>query len=427
MNAPTYPLRVPALRVEQPLGTFYVVSLPARVLLDTAYSDRLRATRVADMYTLEGSQRELHEPRLRVIGSYIDTEESTFPNSIILAPNFDESTGVLIDEEEDRWRIESEEAHGFPGDRSYFLVIPSARKLAPIIDGQHRLFGFNYAEKPDRLDTQLVCSAFLDLPKPFQAFLFATINSTQKPVNKNLTYDLFGYNIEKEPVESWSPDKLAVFLARKLNAETDSPLHERIIVAAENDFLPTRTAAKREGRWVISISTVVEGIARLVSQNPKRDGMSLLKRTGDARKRALLAEGPVDNSPLRSLYLAVNDKVIFAAVSNFLRAVDQIIWTAAGPDSFIVKTVGLQALFDILKKLAAEGLVAQDLSEEFFVKRLKPTGGIEFAGAFFQNASGSGRGRIRTCLELKLGLKDPSELKQGDKEEYLAACKMSSV
>lgn len=421
----TYPIKVPALRVEQPLGAFYVVSLPARVLLDTAYSDRLRATREGEGYTLDGSQRELHEPRLRDIGAYIDTEESTFPNSIILAPNFDEGTGFLIEEEGDRWKIETKEDPHFPDSKSHFLVIPSDKKLAPIIDGQHRLFGFNFSAKPDRLDAQLVCSVFLDLPKPFQAFLFATINSTQKPVNKSLTYDLFGYNIEKEPAESWSPDKLAVFLARKLNAENDSPLHDRIIVAAENDFIPSRAEARRKGRWMVSMATVVEGIARLVSQNPKRDGTALLKCSGDARRRSLLARGQADNSPLRSVYLDVNDKVILATVKNYLNVVSRTIWERANADSFIVKTVGLQALFDVLKKLAAEGLAAKDLSEGYFDRRLRAASEIDFSGTFFQNASGSGRGRIRTCLELRLGLKNSIDLKPEDVDDYLSACGMN--
>ncbi|MCX7155576.1 MAG: DNA phosphorothioation-associated DGQHR protein 1 [Rhodocyclales bacterium] len=423
---PTYPIKVPALRVKQPIGVFYVVSLPARVLLDTAYSDRLRATRDDDKktYVLEGSQRELHEPRLKDIGAYIDTEESAFPNSIILAPNFDENTGFLIEEESDRWIIATKNDPDSPDGETHFLVVPSEKKLAPIIDGQHRLFGFNFAERPDRLDTELVCSVFLDLPKPYQAFLFATINSTQKPVPKSLTYDLFGYNIDKEPPESWSPDKLAVFLARKLNAEKDSPLHDRILVAAENDFMPSRSEAKREGRWMISMATVVEGIARLVSQNPKRDSTTLLKCKGSARRRSVLTEGPGDNAPLRSVYLDGNDIVLLATVKNFLCVVEEMIWSQASLNSFIVKTVGLQALFDLLRKLAAEGFAAKDLSEKFFAARLKEAALINFSGAFFQNASGSGRQRIRTCLELRLGLKDSSELKPDDRDDYLSACGM---
>ena len=242
----TYPITVPAISVTQPLGTFYVVSLPARVLLDTAYSDRLRAKRSLDgeSYELEGSQRGLLTPRLRDIGAYIATEESTFPNSIILAPNFDPETGEPVEDDESdkmlRWRINEIPTPGVGKGVSYTLTIPTDAALAPIIDGQHRLYGFNFCNKPERLDTELVCSLFPDLPKPFQAFLFAIINSNQKPVDKSQTFELFGYNIEKEPPGNWSPDKLAVYFARKLNTESDSPLCGRILVAAENDFALTR-------------------------------------------------------------------------------------------------------------------------------------------------------------------------------------------
>jgi len=160
----TYPITVPAISVTQPLGTFYVVSLPARVLLDTAYSDRLRARKLSDgeTYELEGSQRGLLTPRLRDIGAYIATEESTFPNSIILAPNFDLETGEPVGEEEDgselRWRIDEIQTPGVGKGVSYVLTIPTDAALAPIIDGQHRLYGFNFCEKPERLDTELVVS-----------------------------------------------------------------------------------------------------------------------------------------------------------------------------------------------------------------------------------------------------------------------------
>lgn len=412
----SYPITVPAISVTQQLGTFYVVSLPARVLLDTAYSDRLKARKSADgnSYELEGSQRELLTPRLREIGAYISTDESTFPNTIILAPNFDLESGQPVEDDEGkhlRWHIDARETPDVPGGIAYSLTIPTEAALAPIIDGQHRLFGFNFCDQQERLDTELVCSIFIDLPKPFQAFLFATINSNQKPVNKSQTYELFGYNIEKEPPESWSPDKLAVSLARKLNAEKDSPLEGRILVAAENDFALTRTQALQQGKWMVSMATIVEGIARLVSQNPKRDRTVLLKSSSGERHRAILSsELPGDKSPLRSLYLDSNDKVVYAAVKNFLIAANEIFWSKCSTDSFICKTVGIQALFDVLVELAKEGLSAKTFSLEFFRDRLQAAGDIDFAGDKFKNASGSGRQFIKTCLFTKLGLKKMEEV-----------------
>src|ERR1700733_12853584 len=86
----TYPIRVRALEVEQPLGVFYVVSIPARVLLQVAYSDVLCASLAPDGggYILEGTQRLSQPKRLAQIADYIDRQDAAFPNSIILAANF---------------------------------------------------------------------------------------------------------------------------------------------------------------------------------------------------------------------------------------------------------------------------------------------------------------------------------------------------
>lgn len=326
-----------------------------------------------------------------------------------------------VDNSDIRWRVVEKECTCVPGDVSYSLTIPTDEALAPIIDGQHRLFGFNFCDKPDRMDMGLVCSIFLDLPKPFQAFLFATINSNQRPVNKSQTYEAFGYNIEKELPDSWSPDKLAVFLARKLNAEDDSPLKGRILIAAENDFAMTRIEARQQGTWMVSMATVVEGISRLVSQNPKRDRTALLKRhPNDRRREILTSEVPADRSPLRSLYLAANDKVVYAAVKNFMIAANDMFWNKCQPASFICKTVGVQALFDTLVELSKEGLASKTFSVEFFRERLRAAADIDFTATLFQNASGAGRLIIRTCILFRLGLKNEEDLPASNKEEILA-------
>jgi len=265
-----FPFTTSALKMVQPLGTFYVSVLPAELLLETSFSDQLRATKGDGTgYELRGTQRGIVLDRLRAIAAYIDRYDSAFPNSIILAANLNEDNGTIDEDDTVRWSIAEK-----PGCDSYVLTIPSSRKLAAIIDGQHRLFAFKFAESA-RLKTDLICSIFIDLPRPFQAQLFATINSTQKPVDKSITYELFGYNISDEPETYWSPDKLAVFLARKLNFESDSPLHNRVVVAPLNDF--SIGVLGGNVSWTISMATVVEGIGRLISTNPKRDTRNLLK------------------------------------------------------------------------------------------------------------------------------------------------------
>lgn len=415
-----YPIRVPAIAIEQPIGTFFAVALSAEVLLQVCYSERLSASLDDDgiTYSLKGVQRELLIPRLKQIANYVDSEEVAFPNSIILAANYAEIDGALEEDDDLRWRIET--LTDSDGNLQYSLVIPSAKKLAPIIDGQHRLFSFNFS-RSEKLRMPLLCSVFMDLPKPFQAYLFATINSNQKPVTKSLTYEHFGYNIENELPEAWSPDKLAVSLARKLNVEEDSPFKNRILIAAKNGFSISKAEAKSQGYWMISMATVVEGIVKLFSSNAKRDRNQLADELTESRRTREILRNLKDSSPLRDLYLDGNDKVIYLSTMNFFRAANTIFWKNAKEGSYITKTVGIQALFDIFRDLAGSALKKKDFSERYFADILSKAENLDFSSQIFVNASGSGRTAIKTCIAICIGLIDKnSSLKI--KEEWRVAC-----
>lgn len=411
----TFPIEVKALRVVQPLGVYYVTKLPARVLLQVAFSEVLSATLKdgKDIYELDGTQRLLQPKRIQQIADYINRTDSAFPNSIILAANYRKEDGLLEDEdleEEDngksgnnhdtstsapivdrRWSVAD-----LP-DGCSVLRIPTGEKLAAIIDGQHRLFAYVSA-RIERLEMDLICSVFLDLPKPFQAQLFATINSTQKPVDKSLTYELFGYNVDEEDEEYWSPDKLAVFLTRKLGTDTKSPLEGRIVIAPKKDESLSRLTSAAP--WKVSTAVVVEGIMRLFTSNPKKDTTNLLD--GERKKRSALASMRRDKSPLRPVYLENQDTVIYTMTLNYLLACQQVFWNKAQTDSFITKTVGVQALFDILRKLASAAYTKRDISAEYFSTALTPAADINFAAVEFKSASGSGRSTIRRAIEAKL-------------------------
>jgi len=397
-----FPYETDALVVHQPLGSFYVAVLPVWVLLETCYADRATAVRTKDGtgYRIEGSQRLERDARLVQIAEYVNGTESAFPNSIILAANFNYETGLQLAESEDdasapqRWKVTAN-----PNSNTMRLTIPTKQKLAPIIDGQHRLFSFTKA-KPDRSSsTELICSIFIDLPKPFQANLFATINSTQKAVDRSLTYELFGYNVDSEPSAAWSPEKVSVFFARRLNTEDGSPLRGHILVAAENDFALTRSEARKQGTWVVSMATVVQGIVRLISTNPKDDANGLQIHPVEKRDRASLIDPRRDGSPLRSLYVGKNDALLYTTVQNFLVAIADIIWSKNSFDSYDKKTVGVQAIFDILRQLAPDAIAAKDVSVEYFRERLRGAARVNFDALALQVPSGVGRRLIRITLQ----------------------------
>lgn len=408
-----FPITVPALKISQPLGDFFAVSLPAELLLEVCFSDRMRAEKTLLGYTLSGTQRDKKDNRLQQIAEYIDREDSAFPNAIILAANF-HTSGFTIDEylESDeasnetiknlsnaRWKISEVKDH--LGNINYYVTIPSNEKLAAIIDGQHRLFGFtsDYLKNDERLKMQLLCSIYLDLPKAYQADIFATINSTQKPVDKSLTYELYGYNISEEKSENWTPDKLAVYFTRKLATLDESPLKGRIKISPKTD--DALSALYEHGKWTVSTAVIVEGIMKLFSSNPTRDANYILS-TNNSKRSILRYSNRKDKSVLREYYLEGNDSFIYKIILNYLNACENIFWKTAKIDSFIIKTVGVQAIFDILKITLPEAIRLKDVSEDFFFNKLEPAKVLTFTEDKFKNASGSGRSIIRKAIEEKI-------------------------
>lgn len=410
--------RVPAIRFRQPLGEFCVTSLPAGFLLEVCYSDPFRLEGFSDGagYELSGSQRELRDFRLSEIGRFIDTVDAAFPNSIILAANYRDD-GQLETEDDVRWRFET---NGHPD--LGWLTIPSRAKLAAIVDGQHRLFGFEKSQVESRKNMPLVCSVYLDLPHSFQAYLFATINYNQKPVDKSQTYELYAIDLESSGPETWTPEKAAVFLCRKLNTDSESPFRGHIVVAALSDESLAEWVAKQQPHWAVSTACVVEGLLRLISSNPKRDRDEMHRFPIGSRHRKVLANlSRNDAPPLRQLFLEVNDLVIFTLTRNYFRAVAKVLWKDDAK-SYIQKTVGIQALFDVFRNIVREALEKRTVKEEFFLEKVKRCEVVDFTDTFFQ-ASGTGRQRIRNCLELCLGIRTLNELKS-DQEHYSRLCKL---
>ena len=408
----TFPFETVALSVEQRIGTFYVAVLPAELLLRVSTSDTMRATLNDDGtgYTLDGTQRVKQEKRMMEISEYIKRIDAVFPNSIIVAANYDSQVGFDQEEVEEMQRSEPRDANS-PAveledgskawtvseerDGIYRLRIPTAAQTAAVIDGQHRLFSFAKVDGEERASMNLVCAIFLDLPRPLQAQIFATINSTQKRVDRSLTYELFGYNVGDEEEIFWPPDKLAVFLTRRLSTDKDSCLRGRIAVAPKLDEGLRQLSVDRG--WGVSTAVVVDGILRLISSNPKRDSNSMKK--SKALPRGTLVPDHRDRSPLRRVYIEGNDALLYKIVLNYLTACEEIFWKNAAQRSFITRTVGVQALFDILRMLAPVAYEQKKIGAGYFYDKLHRAGEVDFSEEVFQRPAGSGRTLIRTTIE----------------------------
>lgn len=408
-------LKLPAIQVSQPLGPFYITRISADVLLKLTFADPLRITSAgyADdkFYQMTGAQRVENKRRLTAISEFIKTSEAAFPNSIILAANYLKS-GEFIEDKKFRWSVESN-GNG----ECLTLNIPSEQKLASVIDGQHRLNAFEFVDIELQQSTELLCAVYLDLPNPYQAALFATINFNQKKVDRSLAYLLFGMGLEDETPMAWAPDKTAVFLSRKLNVEESSPLYQHILVAAQQSDVLFKN---KKSTWAVSTATVVDGILRLFSARPQADKDKMYKISiENGRSRANQLDD--DDTPLRKLYLGAQDLAIYKILTEYFSAVDEIFWSKKDSSEVMTKTVAIQALFDILRLVLEEIRKddGRDFSKDYFLRKLAPSANIDFDSLF--ESSSRGRTKIKNFIGLRTGLISLESLKTSNNyEEYMS-------
>jgi len=206
-------------------------------------------------------------------------------------------------------------------------------------------------------------------------------------------------------------------MCRKLNTDSDSPLYNHILVAPQNDEILFENKPENID-WIVSTATVVDGILSLFSSNPKKDRDIMLEYKLDkGRHREKLRENKYDRTPLRELFININDKAIYLAIVNFFKSVEKNLWTNQDPEnSYIFKTVGIQALFDVLKKIMGNFEKDKNIKVEYFDKYLNKASELDFTDDFFQ-ASGIGKTRIKNSILYKAKIISEDDLT--DKESYL--------
>ena len=408
-----------AIRVRQPIGEFFLTSLPAYILRNVCFCkphsryEKNQNGSVLDRWI----QRKPVDPKIDSIRDFLRTTEATLPGTLVLAANFTEEGEFLGDDENGildsrRWvKRAVDEAH-----KLYELSFPGDQKIVAVVDGQHRLGGFD--EQSDSVARmELPCAIFLDMPIPIQAFVFATINFNQKPVSKSQTYELFGYNIDREEPMAWTPDKLAVFLTRKINADTKSPIYGHIKITAI-DYTEDNTAQSKDGYWSVSTATFVTGILSMISNNPQGDRNTLNQLPLAKRHRSLLIgvnSGRII-PPLRGYYIEVCDELIYKIICNFFLAAEIIFHNKDQVQyDLFHKTVGVNALFKVLKILLKGAIDEGDVTSQMWIDRFTSQKMmVDFHDPYLSGSSGTHVGRVRDMLLLMAGYKKLEDFKGKD-------------
>jgi len=322
--------------VKQSFGMFYACSISAKDLLKICQPIRAEVLdNDLDNNPLNlsikkstGTQRQLGNSRPEEIKDYIKTGVAAFPNSIIIGANISED-GFLLEENQRTWKVEDN-----------CLKISKGALTAAIIDGQHRLAGFELLEEDDlALNENLLCSIYLNIPMTYHAQIFSIINSTQRKVHKNLIYQLYQIDMDEKEPKYWSPEVLSVYLSRALGTDTDSILKNRIVLAIDNK--------DTEKDWNISLSSMVEGILKLISESPQRDRDSFYSKKMESKIRRDVGE---DNAVWRERYLEMRDKSIYEDLRGFFNTC----FNMFDEDSAYRSTVGCAALLEALRELLSK-------------------------------------------------------------------------
>lgn len=253
-----YVISIPAFKVKQPIGEFFVSSMNAKDLVDISYSD-VRRIENRDIERYLGIQRPLKESRVKEIRSYIlNSKDASFPTSIILS--IDEKCAEYDD------RTQTLHLYPYKSEDNPDESIP-IKRIAKVLDGQHRIAGF-IGEKKECLEFdfhpefEVNVSIFIGIDIPEQAKIFATVNLAQTKVNKSLVYDL------EALARGRNPFKTCHHVAVALDQNSDSPLHKRI----------KRLGVATPGRKSepLTQASFVESLVKIITDDPIRDRNFLL-------------------------------------------------------------------------------------------------------------------------------------------------------
>ncbi|MEM9130145.1 MAG: DGQHR domain-containing protein, partial [Pseudomonadota bacterium] len=289
--------------VNQKDGSFFSACLPAEQLTEITYSDvRRLVDEERDIERYLGVQRPINKARVRKIRQYILSPDPSFPTAIIIA--VDEEC-VRYDPDKGLMSFVAAAPGGEDGDGSPI----SLRKIAKVIDGQHRLAGFFNEQGEydiEGAEFDLNVSIFVGADISVQAQIFATVNLAQTKVSKSLVYEL------EDLARVRSPFKSCHNIAVALDSLKSSPFHKRI--KRLGFVTPGRTGE------TITQAAFVEALCKLVSRDPFADRNAIL----DGYTPEPIQGEALPKIPFRNLFLEAKDFDIADNVDNYFRAVREI-------------------------------------------------------------------------------------------------------
>lgn len=313
-------IQFPCIEVTQPIGTFYIASIPCKILCEITYSDvrRIEGERKFESYL--GIQRKLDPKRVKKIREYVNTMDASFPSGIIVAVD---GRCAKYDPKNHTMTLDA-----YNGDDDTIEL----RQIAKVLDGQHRIEGLRDFDG----EFQLNVSIFVDADIAQQAYLFSTVNLAQTKVNKSLVYDLFDLSNAR------SPQKLCHTIAVTLNKIPESPLFERI----------SRLGSATSGIYTETITqaTFVVALMKYISPDENKDRDLYMR----GKKLAKADSKELHQFIFRNMMIEERDDDIAVIIFNYFSAVKRRwseAWDNFGQGNILNRTNGFRALMRLLRPI----------------------------------------------------------------------------
>ena len=315
------------LKVDQPIGEFYIGAIRSTDLLEISTVD-VRRFSEGRADSIDGIQRELSKTRLKSLREYVNLDYATFPTSVILAIDHRCVELKPISGCDGLFSLIVKE---WPGDDDEESIPLS--EAAFILDGQHRLAGLE-SRNEGLSDFEVNVSIFVGADIADQAEIFSRVNLAQTKVNKSLAYDLLDYATEK------SPFKVAHDVVVALNRDSEGPFFKKI----------KRLGVKTKGvdSETLAQATVVNGLLRHLPKGQERE-----------RSKSILGLGQVpepreswENRIFVDFYRSDDFISILEIVSNYFEAVRtrwRQPWEEPREGQILCRTTGYNALIRFLK------------------------------------------------------------------------------
>jgi DGQHR domain-containing protein len=327
---------VPATTGKMGGTTFYNFLISPYDLLKIAY-----ISHKADN-DLETYQRMVKQKRLKEIAAYIDNG-GQFPTNIVINVKID---SLRFD------KIQNYDKCAFGT-----LTLPGQYGSAWVIDGQHRLYGFAFAERGESHVVPVL--AYVNLPAEEEIKLFLDINCEQVGVPRNLTKELLS-NLDHgsdDPVKRLKAQYPRIAL--RLDEMANSPIRDRVLTVSKD----------KDSNRCLTLTSLADGI---------EECRFLGSITQTKPNPPVVLAGPLcELSGDIDLTTEKAADVIAGYFDLFAKGVPANWQLGDAKGGFLCTNNGLRALLRLLKELIAyfeshDHITAVSMDAEEIVKKVTP-------------------------------------------------------